>query len=374
MSLVEKTHALIAQVRRAWAPCGEYAAEFGTWWGGQLRTSGRELLAALPWRRRTVLRVEPTELVIEHWRGRRLVHDKTIPWSGQTAEISSTLAGWLAQEADPPRVLAIDLAPRFMWLKSRVFPRAVRAQLAQVLDLRVEHDWPVRRGQLLTTHWIEYASNVAADQLDVTLAAIRRQLLEAIVRPLREHHVRVTSLTARAGTAHGRRFDFSATLAPPAMPHQEPLGLRVALATGLAAVLCAGVALPFWYQAEERAAIERAQAEVERDARVARALYREDRAVGEDVAALVATARRATVGQAIAELTQLLPSPIWVQALTTDGVQVRLVAIVPIATDPATLLVGATALADPKVISRRNLGVGRSQDRIELAFTLAERT
>ncbi|MEZ5512456.1 MAG: hypothetical protein R3F58_01120 [Steroidobacteraceae bacterium] len=373
MSLVDKGLSLIRTARRMLAACAEFMAAFGTWWGGQLRASGQEMLAALPWRRRTVLRVEPIELVVECWRGRRMVRDATIQWSGHTADLPAAIACWLAEELDPPRALAIDLAPRFMWLKSRVLPRAVRAQLARVLDLRHEHDWPLRRGELVTTHWLEPPIDVSPDQLEVTLAAIRRQLFDAIVTPLRERHIRVTSLTARAGTGHGRRYVFSAALER-AAPYAEPRGLRVVLATSLAALLCAGIVFPFWYQSDERAGIERAQAAVERDARVARMLYREDQAVSEDVAALVATARRATVGQAIAELTQLLPAPIWVQSLTADGVQVRLVAIVPIATDPAKLLVGATALADPKVVSRRNLGVGRSQDRIEIAFTLAERT
>jgi hypothetical protein len=332
---------------------------FFFWWGSELDEFLIEVADRFgsQWRRTLRLDLRPEGLRVSCYRRSRLERQELWPraWLDDGTELQWKTLPVRARLGIPPEW--------YLWTLME-FPLAAREDLESAVGLRLARTSPVPLSEVYWTHEITGTDT----SLKVSVVMARKDPVDRCVETLRERGITVTALEPADPAPHA----FSIPLQPGRLI-DEPTLRRVNWAlAALATVALIGV--PFaWEQrtVKTQEALEAAYSAVKADAARDLDLRERFEAAERTLKDLGAHAGPSPSSTLLATLEEVLPPPIWVQSLDAQGHEAHVVLYVPPRAEVAKLLLESPAIQSVTENSRVSLGVGITEERVELLIVLS---
>ncbi|MFA7240692.1 MAG: PilN domain-containing protein [Sulfuricellaceae bacterium] len=342
--------------------------DFLDWWFGELSALLRQLLpgTSRPALERQVLVKISGSLVIFF----RVVHGKaaevgrldmaSLEATGQKYAFQSELNRVAPQKSE----IALYLAQEQVLCKKLSLPLAAEENLRQVITFEMDRHTPFNPGQV----YFDYRIVQRDKQLDIALAVAPRDTINEPLRQLAAWGAQTVAVRV-AGDAEN---DTPWNLLPGEL-RQNSRGARLprlnsALAIGLAALLCAALALPVWQKRETVLALYPQVSKAHEQAEAAENLRRQLEALLAEYNYLLDKKRESPPVVAVLEdVTRLLPDDTWVQQFDLKGKEMRIHGETASSSKLAGLFEQAKTLHDASFRAPLTKGQGANSERFQLA-------
>lgn len=342
--------------------------DFLDWWFGELSALLRQLLpgTSRPALERQVLVKISGSLVIFS----RVVHGKaaevgrldmaSLEATGQKYAFQSELNRVAPQKSE----IALYLAQEQVLCKKLSLPLAAEENLRQVIAFEMDRHTPFNPGQV----YFDYRIVQRDKQLDIALAVAPRDTINEPLRQLAAWGAQTVAVRV-AGDAEN---DTPWNLLPGEL-RQNSRGARLprlnsALAVGLAALLCAALALPVWQKRETVLALHPQVSKAHEQAEAAENLRRQLEALLAEYNYLLDKKRESPPVVAVLEdVTRLLPDDTWVQQFDLKGKEMRIHGETASSSKLAGLFEQAKTLHDASFRAPLTKGQGANSERFQLA-------
>ena len=342
--------------------------DFFDWWLGELSALLRQLLpgTSQPALARQVLVKISGSLVIFF----RVVHGKaaevgrldmaSLEATGQKHAFQSEFNRVAPQKSE----IALYLAQEQVLCKKLSLPLAAEENLRQVIAFEMDRHTPFNPGQV----YFDYRIVRRDKQLDIALAVAPRDTINEPLRQLAAWGAQTVAVRV-AGDAEN---DTPWNLLPGEL-RQNSMGARLprlnsALAVGLAALLCAALALPVWQKRETVLALHPQVSKAHEQAEAAENLRRQLEALLAEYNYLLDKKRESPPVVAVLEdVTRLLPDDTWVQQFDLKGKEMRIHGETSSSSKLAGLFEQAKTLHDASFRAPLTKGQGANSERFQLA-------
>lgn len=333
---------------------------FFRWWLGELDALLLDLAHRLGsrWRRTLLVKVTSDSLDLTSYRGGR------VDWYGvcpRTALQAPDDEYWRRL----PRIARMEVLRDWYLCVPAAFPVAARQHLRSAVELRVARISPLPPSETYYTYTTPSSDDSG---VNVSIALVRRQPVDDMVAALRKCGISVRSLELEAGESGRARLPLDqGTPLPPAITRRFNQALAALSVIGLLAFAWA------WHDrfARTQSALDAAYATVKdgsvHDLELRSSLEREQRVLA-DLRGRLAPSPSSVL---LAALHKALPPPIWLQSMDIRGREAHLTLYVPPRAEVARLLLENSSIQSVTENSRVSLGVGITEERVELFVVLA---
>jgi hypothetical protein len=245
------------------------------------------------------------------------------------------------------------------------FPIAARQDLESAVELRLARTSPVPLSEVYWTHQVSAADTT----LKVTVVMVRKAAVDRCVGILRERGITVHVLEP----APPEPYPFNIPLSRGGVVNEPTLRRANWALAALATIALVCVAFA-WQQRTGRTeeALESLYAAVRADAARDLDLRERFEVTQRTLRDLGARAGPSPSSTLLAALQEVLPPPIWIQSLDAQGREAHVVLYVPPRAEVAKLLLENPAIQSVTENSRVSLGVGITEERVELLVVLSE--
>jgi hypothetical protein len=336
------------------------------WWLETLVDIARAVRSLFPWHASVDVRIARDRLTATHRQGRALAHTAELECEGRLATLPDALASLPPETLPRGSTVTIVLDPSCYLHKPLLVPRAVERHLPRVLELQLEHEFPMRRSEVSWTYRIAPApaAEVPPEKLLVDVFATHRSLIDRLREACLSKHAVLESVFFEG---EGARVLVPLPAAAPTRETAEPRWLKPAAVTTVLATLLAWPALTLLAHARERDAMTDASESLARSAKESRRTYLDATEATERLAVIARERSKVTIAALESELTLRWPAPMWVETLQVDGNTVRVTGRGPDAKEALERLRQSPLAQNAKLVSETSLGIV-SGVRFEITF------